>query len=97
MITCSCNPHAKTSIPGKPSKSGLIGVWQKDNLYLGTSTIENEDPHPTNIDSWTWSIRMTPRRQLFFDKLFFSFFRESWKEDYLTNTHTPSAANKKFY
>jgi hypothetical protein len=26
VITWSCNPHAKTPIPGKPSKSGLIGV-----------------------------------------------------------------------
>jgi len=26
VITWSCNSHAKTSIPGKPSKSGLIGV-----------------------------------------------------------------------
>jgi hypothetical protein len=33
----SSNPHAKTLIPGKPSKSGLIGVWYKDNLYLGTT------------------------------------------------------------
>jgi hypothetical protein len=40
------NPHAKTPIPGKPSKSGLIGVWHKDNLYLGTSTIGNEKPSP---------------------------------------------------
>jgi hypothetical protein len=49
----SSNPHAKTSILGKPSKSGLIGVWHKDNLYLGTSTIGNGNPHPTNIDSRT--------------------------------------------
>jgi hypothetical protein len=26
VITWSCNSHAKTPIPGKPSKSGLIGV-----------------------------------------------------------------------
>ena len=52
--------HAKTLIPGKPSKSGLIGVWHKDNLYLGTNTIGNRDPHPTNIDSRTRSIRRTP-------------------------------------
>jgi hypothetical protein len=70
MITWSRNPHAKTPIPGKPSKSGLIGVWHKDNLYLGTSTIGNGHPHPRNIDSRTRSIRMTPRRQLFFDKSF---------------------------
>jgi hypothetical protein len=54
----------------KPSKSSLIRVWHKDNLYLGTSTIGNGDPHPTNIDSRTRSIRMTPWRQLFFDKSF---------------------------
>jgi hypothetical protein len=46
MITWSRNPHAKTPIPGKPSKSGLIGVWNKDNLYLGTNTIENGKPPP---------------------------------------------------
>jgi hypothetical protein len=39
VITWSRNPQAKTSIPEKPTKSGLIGVWHKDNLYLGTSTI----------------------------------------------------------
>ena len=88
VITWSRNPHAKTPIPGKPSKSGLIGVWHKDNLYLDTSTIGNEDPHPTNIDSWTRSIRMTPWRQLFFNKSFFQFSKELWKGDYLTNTHT---------
>jgi hypothetical protein len=27
-------------------KSGLIGVWHKNNLYPGTSTIENEKPPP---------------------------------------------------
>jgi len=70
MRTSWSRGHAKTPIPGKPSKSGLIGVWHKDNLYLGTSTIENGDPHPTNIDSRTRSIRMTPRSQLFFDKSF---------------------------
>jgi hypothetical protein len=32
----------------------------------------NGNPHPMNIDSQTRSIRMMPRRQLFFDKLFFS-------------------------
>jgi hypothetical protein len=42
----SRNPHAMTLIPGKPSKSGLIGVWHKDNLYLGTNTIENGKPLP---------------------------------------------------
>jgi hypothetical protein len=86
MITWSRNPLAKTSIPGKPGKSGLIGVWHKDNLYLGTSTIGNGDPRPTNIDSRTRSIRMMPRRQLFFDKSFFQFFREPRKGNYPTNT-----------
>jgi len=74
------NPHAKIPISGKPSKSGLIGVWHKDNLYLGTSIIGNENPHPTNIDSRTKSIRMTPRSQLFFDKLFFSSLKNQGRE-----------------
>jgi hypothetical protein len=26
VITLSHNPHAKTPLPGKPSKSGLIGM-----------------------------------------------------------------------
>jgi hypothetical protein len=55
------NPHEKTSILGKPGKSGLIEVWNKDNLYLGTNTIENENPNPTNVDPRTRSIRMTPQ------------------------------------
>jgi hypothetical protein len=53
------DPYAKILGPGKPSKSGLIGVWHKDNLYLDTSTIRNENLHPMNIDSRTRSIRMT--------------------------------------
>jgi len=44
VITWSCNPHTKTPIFDKSSKSGLIGVWHKDNLYLGTNTIENRKP-----------------------------------------------------
>jgi len=70
METSWSRGHAKTQIPEKPSKSGLIGVWHKDNLYLGTSTIENRDPHPTNIDLQTRNIKVTPWRQLFFDKSF---------------------------
>jgi hypothetical protein len=46
VITWSSNPHINTPIPGKPSKSGLIGVWHKDKLYLGTSTIGNGKPPP---------------------------------------------------
>jgi hypothetical protein len=46
VITWSHNPHLKTQIPGKPSKSSLIGVWHKNNLYLGTSTIGNGKPPP---------------------------------------------------
>jgi hypothetical protein len=46
LITRSSNPHAKTSISGKPSKSSLIGVSHKDNLYLSTTTIENRKPPP---------------------------------------------------
>jgi len=98
VITWSRNPHIKTPIPGKPSKSGLIGVWHKDNLYLGTSTIGNGDPRPTNIDSRTRSIKMTPRRQLFFDKSFFSSLENHGREIISpTHIHTQSAANKKFY
>jgi hypothetical protein len=43
LVMWSRNPHAKTRILGKPSKSGLIGVSHEDNLYLGTSTIGNGD------------------------------------------------------
>ena len=68
--TQSSNPHTKTPILEKPSKSGLIGVWHKDNSYIGINTIANENPHPTNIDSQTRIIRMMPRNQLFFDKSF---------------------------
>jgi hypothetical protein len=82
VITWSRNPHAKTPIPKKLSKSGLIGVWHKDNLYPSTSTIENGDPHPTNIDSRTRSTRMTPRRQLFFDN------RAHWYSRYSRCYHT---------
>ena len=46
LITRSSNSHVKTPISGKPSKSSLIGVSQKDNLYLGTTTIENRKPPP---------------------------------------------------
>jgi len=95
VITWSHNPYAKTPIPGKPSKSGLIGVWHKDNLYLRTSTIRNRDPHPTNIDSRTRSIRMTPRRQLFFDKSFFSFLENHGREIIApTHTHTHTKCGK---
>jgi hypothetical protein len=42
----SSNLYAKTSIPGKLSKLGLIGVWHEDNLYLDTSTIGKWKPLP---------------------------------------------------
>jgi len=42
MITWSCNPHAKIPNPRKPIKSGLIRMWHKDNLYLGTKIIINK-------------------------------------------------------
>ena len=96
-ITWSMEPSSDTKWCGPRDHmvtQGLIGVWHKDNLYLGTSTIGNGDPHPTNIDSRTRSIRMTPRRQLFFDKLFFQFFRKPWKGDYLTNTNTHTKCSK---
>jgi hypothetical protein len=87
MITWSRNPHVKTPIPGKPSKSGLIGVWHKDNLHLCTSTIGNGNPHPTNIDSRTRSIRMKPWRQLFFNKSFSSSLENHGRE-IISPTHT---------
>jgi len=80
LNTRSSDPDAKTPILGKPSKSSLIGVWYKDNLYLGTGTIGNENPHPTNIDSQTRSIRMMPRSQLLFDKSFFSYLENQGRE-----------------
>jgi hypothetical protein len=76
----SCNPYAKIPIPRKPSKSGLIEVWHKDNLYLGTDTIGNGNPHLMNIDSRTRSIRMMPRSQFFFDKSFFSSVENQGRE-----------------
>jgi hypothetical protein len=80
LNTRSSNPHAKTPIPEKPSKSDLTGVWHKDNLYLGTSNIGKGNSHPTNIDSRIRSIRMMPRSQLFFNKLFFSSLENQWRE-----------------
>jgi hypothetical protein len=72
--------------PGKPSKSGLIRVWHKDNLYLGTNTIRNGNPYLVNIDLWTRSIMMTPRSQLFFDKSFFSSL-ENLRREIIPPTH----------
>jgi len=85
-------PTQKTPIPGKPSKSGLIGVWHKNNLYLGTRTIGNGNPNPTNIDSRTRSIRMMSRSQLFFDKSFFSSLESQGRE--LSHQHTTSTAKE---
>jgi len=72
MWTLWLRDHAKTPILGKQSKSGLIGVWHKDNLYLGTNTIRNGNPYPTNIDLQMRSIRMTPQSHLFYNKSFFN-------------------------
>jgi len=49
-------------------------------LYLGTTTIGNENSHPTNIDSRTRSIRMTSWSKLFFDKSFFSSLENQGRE-----------------
>jgi hypothetical protein len=35
------NPHAKTPILEKLSKSSFTEVWHKDNLYLDINTIRN--------------------------------------------------------
>jgi hypothetical protein len=93
LNTQSSNPHTKTLIPKKSSKSGLIGVWHKDNLYLDTSTIGNRNPHPMNIVSQSRGIRMTPRSQLLFDKSSL----ENQGRKIISPTHTQSVANKKFY
>jgi hypothetical protein len=46
-LWCEPRDHVThTPIPGKPCKSGLIGVWHKNNLYLRTSTIENKKSLP---------------------------------------------------
>jgi hypothetical protein len=96
VITWSRNPHAKTPIPGKPSKSGLIGVWHKDNLYLGTSTIRNRKPRPTNIYLQTRDIRMTPWSLLFFDTSFFVLYRTMEGRLSHQHIHIQSTTNKKF-
>jgi hypothetical protein len=87
----SRNTHAKTPISGKPSKSGLIVVWHKDNLHvwkLISALLKTKTPHPMNIDSRTRSIRMSPRRWLFFDKSFFSSLENRGREIISpTNTH----------
>ena len=72
-----CEPHdhvvtthtQRHQIPRKPIKSGLIRVRHKDNLYLGTNTIGNGNPYPTNINLQMRSIRIMPRSQLFFDMM----------------------------
>jgi hypothetical protein len=90
-------PTRKDTNSWKPSKSGLIGVWYKDNLYLGTNTIGNRNPHPTNIDSRTRSKRMTPRKELFFDKSFFSFLQNHGREiisSTYTHTHIHTKCSK---
>jgi hypothetical protein len=86
VITWSRNPHANTPIPGKPSKIGLIEVWHKDNLYLGTNTIENEKT-PTQwilirereVLGWHHEASCSSISS-------FLFFREPRKGDYPTNT-----------
>jgi hypothetical protein len=78
----------------KPSKSGLIGAWHKDDLYLGTSTIGN-DKTPTQwilicereVLGWRHEASCSSISP-------FQFFREPWKGDYLTNTHTHTKCDK---
>jgi hypothetical protein len=90
MRTSWLHGHAthtqRHQFPGKPSKSGLKAVWHKDNLYLSTNTIWNENSYPTNIDSGTRSIKMTSRSQLFFNKSFFSSL-ENQRRDIIPPTH----------
>ena len=93
VITQSHNSHTKTPILRKSSKSGLIGVWHKDNMYLSTNTIEKGNPHPRNIDSRTKNIRITLQRQLFSDKLFFSSLENHGRE-IISPTHTHTKCGK---
>ena len=73
MITWSRNPHAKTPIPRKPSKSGLIGVWQKDNLYLPAPTLlEMKKTLTQRILIREREVLGWRHEHLFFDKSFFS-------------------------
>jgi len=37
-------PTRKDTNSQKATKSGLVGVWHKDNFYLSTSTTGNENP-----------------------------------------------------
>jgi hypothetical protein len=46
LITQLSNPHAKTLIPEKPSKSGFIGICHNENLSQDTSTIGIKKPPP---------------------------------------------------
>jgi len=64
MITQSSNPHAKNSIPKKPSKLGLIGMWHNENLFQDTNIIRIRNHHPTNTNSRTRSILKTLQDQL---------------------------------
>jgi hypothetical protein len=94
VITWSRNAHVKTPIPGKPSKSGLIGVWHKDNLYLGTSTIGNEKPPPNKNWFANEKYKDDAMKTVVLRLVIFQFFREPWKGDYLTNTHTHTHTHK---
>jgi len=96
MITWSRNPHAKTPIPGKPSKSGLIGVGYKDNLYLGTNTIGKGKAPPNeylfaNEKYKDGVTKLVVLRYVFFRSL------DNQGREIIPPTHTQSATNKKFY
>ena len=80
----SRNPHAKAPILEKSSKSGLIGVYHKDNLYLRTNTIGNASTQLILIrerEVYGWCHKDSCSSISHFQS-----FREPRKGDYPTNT-----------
>jgi hypothetical protein len=67
-------------------KIEVIRDWPKPASIADVRSF-HENPHPTNIDSRTRSIRMMPRRQLFFDKSFFNSLENHGRE-IISPTHT---------
>jgi len=94
MGPCWCfwaGPHQSW----KPNLKRECTVRPRSFVHSRTSTTGNGDPHPMNIDSRTRIIRMTPRRQLFFDKSFFSSLENNGREIISpTHTHTHTKCGK---
>jgi hypothetical protein len=79
-ISWSRNPHAKTPIPGKPSKSGLRGVWHKDNLYLRTSIIQNGKPPPNEYWFTNNKYKDDSRKPVVLREVVFSYLENQGRE-----------------